>query len=538
MNNFKELIRENILSLEPYKSAREEYKGKEALFLDANESPFGYYNRYPDPFQIELKKRLAQIKRCSTEQLFIGNGSDEVIDIAFRLFCEPKRDKALIFSPTYGVYKVLAQLNNVELINIPLNNEFQIEIDKVYPYLNDVNLKLIIICSPNNPTGNRIEEKAIKYILNNFRGVTLIDEAYIEFSNKPSLSNELANYPNLIISQTLSKAWGLASLRIGVAIMNPNLIYYYNKIKSPYNISEVNQSIALKELQDQERHKLEVEEIVKERNWLIGELSKIKIIKKVYPSESNFILIETEDPRELCKLMESYKIVLRNRDSDLRNSVRITVGNREQNRKLVLALQEIESAPTGARRAVVERKTLETDISILLNLDGNGNSSIESGLPFLDHMLHQIAKHANIDLRIVAQGDLMIDEHHTIEDTALALGMTFSKALGNNRAIQRYGFLLPMDDSLAQVAIDFGGRPSLVWDVEFARESIGGIPTELFYHFFHSFCDQARCTLNIKATGDNEHHKIEAIFKSFAKSLEMAVKAREDNQIPSTKGVI
>ena len=213
--DIKNLVRKNILSLKPYSSARDEFEGENGIFLDANENPFGELNRYPDPYQRKIKQKLSELNQIPTENIFLGNGSDEVIDLAFRIFCEPKKDKVLTFLPTYGIYEVSANINDVELFNLDLTEDFQINLENLKPYLNDENLKIIFICSPNNPTGNSI--KNIKYILENFNGIVFIDEAYIDFSPEESFRNQIKNYPNLIVSQTFSKAWGMASVRVGIA---------------------------------------------------------------------------------------------------------------------------------------------------------------------------------------------------------------------------------------------------------------------------------------------------------------------------------
>ena len=247
--DIKNLVRKNILNLKPYSSARDEFEGENGIFLDANENPFGELNRYPDPYQLKIKQKLSELNQISTENIFLGNGSDEVIDLAFRIFCEPKKDKVLTFSPTYGMYEVSANINDVELINLELNKDFQIDLENLKPYLNDENLKIIFICSPNNPTGNSI--KNIKYILENFNGIVFIDEAYIDFSPEESFRNQIKNYPNLIVSQTFSKAWGMASVRVGIAYASEEIIKFYNKVKPPYNISQLNQDAILNTLNDE-----------------------------------------------------------------------------------------------------------------------------------------------------------------------------------------------------------------------------------------------------------------------------------------------
>lgn len=342
-SNLTQLVRKNILDLSPYSSAREEFSGNKGVFLDANENPYGIYNRYPDPYQTELKQKLAEIKSCNINQIFIGNGSDEVIDLAFRIFCEPKLDKALTFSPTYGMYQVSAEINAVELIQIPLNNEFQIDRKSVENYLNDQNLKLIFICSPNNPTGNLLNVGDIEFILQNFKGMVLIDEAYIDFANQNSFIEKLKIYPNLIVIQTLSKAWGLAGIRLGIAYMNEKILGFYNKVKSPYNISSVNQEFALKALNQLEAFKSTVNQILSERIKMISQLNQMESVKKVFPTDANFILIEVENADELHQKLVKKQIIIRNRNSAIPNCVRITIGTFQENQILINELKEIDN---------------------------------------------------------------------------------------------------------------------------------------------------------------------------------------------------
>jgi len=341
--NITPLIRKNILNLAPYSSAREEYAGKEGVFFDANENPFGIYNRYPDPYQSVLKQRLSEIKNISTNQIFIGNGSDEVIDIAFRIFCEPNQDKALTFSPTYGMYEVSANINAVELMKIPLNSDFQIDRKKLEPYFLDKNLKLIFICSPNNPTGNLLKSADIEFILQNFNGIVIVDEAYIDFCFQPSFLEKIEKYPNLIVSQTLSKAWGLAGIRLGIAYMNENILSYYNKVKAPYNVSSINQKIALDTLNNFNEYEQKRNEILSEKIKLTDELKALKIVRKVYPSDANFLLIEVDNANELYNRLIKKQIIIRNRSSIIQNCVRITVGTHEENKRLVNELTQLSN---------------------------------------------------------------------------------------------------------------------------------------------------------------------------------------------------
>jgi histidinol-phosphate aminotransferase len=248
MFDIETLVRPNIRSLTPYSSARDDYKGNEGIFLDANENPFGSLNRYPDPWQTELKKVVGRIKGIETEKIFLGNGSDEIIDLCFRIFCTPSVDKALTFSPSYGMYGVSASVNDINLLTIPLDEKFQIDQDTLSPYLKDRKLKIILICSPNNPTGNCFDRKSIEKILKEFKGILLVDEAYIDFAETPSLADSIDSYPNLVVMQTFSKAYGLASARIGMAFASPAIIGYFNKVKPPYNISTINQKTVLRRI--------------------------------------------------------------------------------------------------------------------------------------------------------------------------------------------------------------------------------------------------------------------------------------------------
>jgi histidinol-phosphate aminotransferase len=348
MFNLEKLVRKNILALQPYSSARDEYKGKDAIFLDANENPFGELNRYPDPKQLELKKLLREIKNINAENIFVGNGSDEVIDLAYRIFCEPGKDKALTFTPTYGMYDVSAGINDVELIKIPLTKDFQIDFSATEKHLKDENLKIIFICSPNNPTGNNIDN--IERIIKNFNGIIFIDEAYIDFSEAESFIKKIVEYPNIIISQTFSKAWGQAAIRVGTAYASKEIISLYNKVKPPYNVSKLNQDAALEALLEEVQFKINTEMILTERKKLIKKLSSLPTVKMIYPSDANFILVEVDDANKLYETLVAAKVITRNRNSVVRNCLRITVGSAEENERLLYLLQDAPSiSPEGGR---------------------------------------------------------------------------------------------------------------------------------------------------------------------------------------------
>ncbi len=342
MTDTDKLLRENIRSLVPYSCARDEFRGKDEIFMDANENPYGTLNRYPDPYQLELKSSISRIRGVPEENIFLGNGSDEIIDLCFRIFCNPGVDKALTFSPTYGMYEVSAAINNVELIKVPLSGDFQIETKNVLPFLKDPRLKLIFICSPNNPTGNSMDGSAIESVISTFNGIVIIDEAYIDFSEQPSFITRLKSYRNLIVMQTFSKAMGLAAARVGLAFMAPPMVRYFNKVKPPYNISAINQKAALKSLARSELLKNRVRRIKNERERLTGCLREMNIIERVFKSDSNFILVKTRNADLIYSILVDNKIIVRNRNKVVPGCLRITVGTISENNKLIKILRKIK----------------------------------------------------------------------------------------------------------------------------------------------------------------------------------------------------
>jgi len=343
MIDIDNLVRENIRTLIPYSSARDEFQGKEGIFLDANENPYGKLNRYPDPYQSQLKIRISKIKKVPSENIFLGNGSDEIIDLCFRTFCRPGYEKALTFVPTYGMYEVSASVNDVAMIKIPLDENFQIDTGKVVPYLKDPTIKLIFICTPNNPTGNSFDSKSLEFIIERFNGIVVIDEAYNDFSQKESMRFRLSSYPNLIVMQTFSKSLGLAAARIGMAFTSGAIIQYFNRIKPPYNISTINQTAAIEKLSIPDRTRLQVKRIISERERLKKDLNKLSIIEKVFPSDSNFLLVRVRKPDSVYRELAGRGIIVRNRSRIIPGCLRITVGNRLENRKLIKTLQLIDS---------------------------------------------------------------------------------------------------------------------------------------------------------------------------------------------------
>ena len=341
MIDIHKLVRDNIKNLTPYSCARDEFKGDSGIFLDANENPYGKLNRYPDPYQKTLKKAVSEYRNIPEENIFLGNGSDEIIDLCFRIFCRPGIDKTLLFTPTYGMYEVSAGINDTAVIKLPLNQSFQIDMQNAVPLLDSENLKLIFICSPNNPTGNSLNSGDIETIIAKSQSIVVIDEAYIDFSDKPSLAGLIKKYPNLIVMQTFSKSFGLASIRIGIAFMNSEIVKYFNKVKPPYNISRINQNAAFSKITARHLVEKEVATIKNEKLRVIEELSKVAIIEKIYPSDANFFLIKVKDADKIYNELVRQRIITRNRNSVVRNCIRITVGTPSENDKLLKAIKTI-----------------------------------------------------------------------------------------------------------------------------------------------------------------------------------------------------
>ncbi len=339
MIDLNKLVRKNVKDLIPYSCARDDFRGKAAVFMDANENPYGSLNRYPDPYQEELKLAISKLRNIPAERIFLGNGSDEIIDLCFRIFCNPGIDKALTFSPTYGMYQVSAAANDVKIIKAPLDNNFQIDPEEVMPWLSDKYLKLILICSPNNPTGNCMNKVVLEKIISGFNGIVLLDEAYIDFANVPSFRDQTEKYPNLIVMQTFSKAFGLASVRVGMAFTNPEIVKYFNKMKPPYNISMINQETVLRKLLKPDEYMEEVRKIRKGKSVLSEELKKLPVIEKVYPSDANFLLAKVKDSGLLYNYLVNKGIIVRDRNSVISNCIRITVGTMTENKELIKAIK-------------------------------------------------------------------------------------------------------------------------------------------------------------------------------------------------------
>jgi len=345
--NLDSLVRDNIKKMTAYSSARHEFTGNASVFLDANENAFGSplpdnFNRYPDPLQMEVKEKLSKIKGVPSQNMFLGNGSDEAIDLLYRIFCEPGRDNVIILPPTYGMYEVCAEMNNVKVKKVNLTKEYQLDLESIENAI-DPFTKLIFICSPNNPTGNSINRADIELILNNFDGIVVIDEAYINYAKQKTFINELTEYPNLVVMQTLSKAWGLAGLRLGMAFSSKPIIELMNKVKYPYNINTATQLLALEALENIEWVNDHIATTVTEREKLKNELLNLSFTQEVYPSDANFILAKMKGARNIYEKLCDKGIIVRDRSKVVLcdDSLRITIGTPDENKKLIEALNNL-----------------------------------------------------------------------------------------------------------------------------------------------------------------------------------------------------
>ncbi len=551
----KKYIRKNILDLEPYSTARDEFEdtGHISVWLDANESPYpNGVNRYPDPHQKVLKRKVSEIFGVAPESMFIGgSGSGEAIDLIFSIFCRPGIDNVVAIAPSYGVYKVSAAVNDVAVREVLLDEDFSLPADRILA-ATDSNTKIIWICSPNNPTGNAFPTDLLKEIAMKFDGVVVVDEAYADFSDKGSMLPLLEELPGLIVLRTFSKAWGMAGLRAGMAFASPEIIEYFSRVKYAYNMSSLIEQDLLKRINANAADvEAQVATIKMQRRWMEKELAQVPAVKKVYPSDANFLLVKVENANALYDYLAENGAIVRNRSKMplCADTLRITIGTPQENRRTLSLLkaypdasaaEPLESSDdTSGRCAEVVRKTSETDIFVSVDLEGGKPSAIDTGLKFFDHMLDQIPHHSGISLTVKCKGDLEVDEHHTMEDVAITLGEAITMALGNKRGIERYGFVLPMDEARAMVLIDLGGRIDFSWDVPFTREYVGDTPTEMFRHFFHALCCAMKCNLHISAKGENNHHIIEGVFKAFARALKMAVRRDPFSfELPSSKGVL
>lgn len=539
------IVRKAIAEFAAY-SARGGATG--ALHLDANESPYAPppvrgaegYNRYPQQQPPALRQRLADLYGTSTDRLMVGRGADEAIEVLLRTFVEDGQDNILICSPTFGYYKTCAQIQGAGIIDVPLTAEYEWDNAAIIKAAESAqNLKVIFLCTPNNPTGTIIKDDLVEQLCERFPNILIaVDEAYEEFSAAESYTPKISNYPNLIVMRTLSKAYALAGVRGGVAIANPSVINLMLKVLPPYPIARPVEDAILAALSPaaMSTHAARLTEWIFERGRMFAELQKSPFIKKVWPSEANFLLIDVQDDETLMRELSRRNVKIR----DYRSStghMRISIGSPEENTIALAAFGVAVPEKRPDRIGEMHRKTKETDISIRVNLDDAALIKVDTGIGFYDHMLEALAKHGGFGLTLTCKGDLEIDAHHTVEDCALALGTALKQALGDKAGIGRFGFVMPMDETQARVAIDLSGRPAMTFKGTFPTDHVGEFPAEMCPHVFESLSQTLGAAIQIEVEGENTHHMIEASFKGVARALRPAF-AREGTEIASTKGVI
>lgn len=548
------LLRPEIRALEAYSSARSEtsLSGGAWLWLDANENPWEPfpgaptttgYNRYPDQQPPALIERVAAFYRVKASQIMVGRGGDEAIDIITRCFCREGRDAIVITPPTFGYYKVTADIQGAAVISVPLKAEknFALDTEELLAAVTP-QVKVVYLCSPNNPTGNALPRTQVLEIAKKLSGKALVvlDEAYITFANEKTLSSEVEAQPNLVILQTFSKVASLAGVRVGTTIAHPELIKVFLKVLAPYPLPVPVVKAVLDALSPVGTAAIasRVEILLAERTRVTEALQKSPEVVKVFPSEANFLLVVFKSSAAILQKCRERGIILRDRSSVYPNAIRISLGSPEQNDILLSTLGYVSTEKSKKRRqATVARKTNETDIQVFVDLDREGFSQIQTGIGFFDHMLDQISRHGGFSLQITCKGDLHVDVHHSVEDCGLALGDALKKALGDKRGITRYGSTTAMDESLAKVALDLSGRPSFQFEGKLPAPSVGEFPSEMTPHFFKSVSDSLAASVHITVTGENTHHIIEACFKGFGRALKEAFRQSGD-ALPSTKGVL
>ena len=565
--------------IEPFEvlSARLGRQVESIVKMDANENPYGpsplvkqalanlaFPHIYPDPESRLLRQGLADFTGVPMEYLLAGSGADELIDLLLRVLLEPG-DCVINCPPTFGMYPFDTLLNGGQILEVPRRADFSLDLPAIEAAISARQPKAIFITTPNNPDGNLPSPDEIDRLLA-LPVLVVIDEAYIEFTQAGGRLGEaltrLAEVPqreNLVVLRTFSKWAGLAGLRVGYGAFPGWLLPALWKAKQPYNVNVAASAAALASLQDLNTLAGNVERIRQERERLFGLLSGIACLKP-FPSQANFILCRVigQSARALKEALAQEGVLVRYYDNALlKDYIRISAGRPQDSDALMHALEKVLSgqalasipvsggstAPEPApRRATVKRETGETQVEVRMDLDGSGRHQIDTGLPFLDHMLAQVAVHGLFDLYIQAKGDLQVDPHHTLEDVALTLGSAFQQALGDRSGIVRMASAdCPMDESLAWVAVDFSGRPYTVFQADWHAPALGNLPVSLFAHFFESFAINARCNLHAAIRyGRDDHHQAEALFKAFGRALTAATRIdpRRAGQVPSSKGIL
>lgn len=548
MTSTRALARPEILRLSPYTSARSAVPEPEGYVrLDANESPWPAFpneeglNRYPAPQPPELVRRLADLYGVSPDRLLVTRGSDEAIDLLVRVFCRPGEDGVLICPPTFGYYRVAAEIHGAPVVSVPRGDGFAIDDDRLVEAATRPGrpVKLVFLCSPNNPTGDAIDpERILELARSLYRQIVVVDEAYIEFSTTKSLASRISELPNLVVLRTLSKAFGLAGARVGSTLASPEILELLGRVLAPYPVPVPTVTSALAALTP---HGIAVarERVVRSteaRDELARALASSPEVRRVYPSEANFLLLDVGEGAAFAKRLRSRGILVRHFDGSLSECVRVSVGTPGERALLLGALGISTPDARRERHAIVERTTAETRVSASVDLDRDG-VEVSTGVGFYDHMLEQVARHGGFGLRLVCDGDVHVDVHHTVEDCALVLGQALREALGDKRGIERYGFVLPMDEARAEVLVDLSGRPASVFEGALPDQRVGELATEMVPHVFESLAQSLGAAIHVRVSGRNTHHMVEACFKGLGRALRQAIR-RSGDDVPSTKGML
>jgi len=519
--------------------------------LDANENGYpplvdgalaAAINRYPDPRAAGLTARMAALYGVAPDTLVVTRGADDGIDALVRTFCRAGEDAVAYCPPTFGQYGQAARIQAARTIEVPLTADYALdERALVAAVADDGAVKLVFLCSPNNPTGDVIDPAVVARIAAALPDTLIVlDEAYIEFADVASMAGEAARSPNLVVLRTLSKAYGLAGARVGALIAPPDCIDLIARVLPPYAMPSPSLAAAEAALAApvMPLHRERIARIVADRAELAARLAKAESVVSIRARGGNFLLLDVADPDALARRAAAAGIALRFRPQLFPGAVRVGIGSPEDNAAL-LGLFGIAATP-ATRTGQAVRRTRETAIAVAIDLDRAEPRAIDTGLPFFDHMLDQVAAHGGFSLVLSCEGDHEIDAHHSVEDCAIALGSALSDALGPRRGIGRFGFALPMDEAAAEVLIDLSGRPYASFEGEFSGSHIGAYPTEMTRHVFRSLADSLGAAIQLRVSGDNDHHKTEACFKALGRALRQAIRIEERDAaaVPSTKGVL
>ena len=551
VSNIVKRARKTVLEMKPYQSARELVKASDdMILLDANEcayEPFigaKGYSRYAEQQPKGMMDALCRLYDVSSRNIIAARGADEVIEIITRAFCEGGKDNIIITPPTFPMYAHSARLQEAEVREVPLTTpNFNLDIERIKKQI-DGNTKLIYLCSPNNPTANLIPQKDILEVckIAGENALVILDEIYIEYADAPSCIPLIDEYPNLIVLRSLSKAYASAGIRSGYAIAHADIITLLRKVlaiyPTPVPVAKTVETILLdnnfKRLQDK------ISETIQMREHYAKELEKLDCVEHVYPSDANFLFVKFKDADDIIKRCIKNGIILRDQSyqKDLDNHVRFSIGTKEEMEALFTILKGGTRVRVhNARTAHVTRNTNETAIDVRINLDEKTPIQINTGIGFYDHMLDQLAKHGGFSMQLECSGDLEIDPHHSVEDCAIAIGQALKEALSDKRGVGRYGFTVPMDETLAEAAIDLSGRFHLEFNADFPDDMVGELPVTLVPHVFRSLGENLGATIHISAKGDDTHHMVEGAFKAFARALGQAIR-KDGDALPSTKGML